>query len=203
MMPTRRSLLLVLTCVTATAGARDAYADAASAATDFISQLMQKLASVVNSDQPNGQKQAALEQLVDTSVDVPEVARFCLGRFWRIATQAQQEQYVDVFHRTLVNSVAGKVGEYRGVSYTIGRASPRDDTIVVPTTVTRPSNAPSKVEWIVSTASGAPKIVDLIAEGVSLRITQRSDYASYLARNNNSVQSLIDALRRQANNPQG
>ncbi len=29
--------------------------------------------------------------------------------------------------------------------------------------------------------SGSPKIVDVIAEGTSLRLTQRSDYASYLA----------------------
>ena len=44
---------------------------------------------------------------------------------------------------------------------------------------------------------GGPKIVDVVAEGTSLRLTQRDDYASYLARNNDSVQALIDALKRQ------
>jgi phospholipid transport system substrate-binding protein len=37
----------------------------------------------------------------------------------------------------------------------------------------------------------------MLAEGTSLRLTQRDDYYSYLARNNNSVQALIDAMRRQ------
>jgi phospholipid transport system substrate-binding protein len=54
------------------------------------------------------------------------------------------------------------------------------------------------VDWLVSTESGSPKITDLIAEGTSLRLTQRSDYSAFLARNNNSVQALIDALKQQA-----
>jgi phospholipid transport system substrate-binding protein len=38
----------------------------------------------------------------------------------------------------------------------------------------------------------------VIAEGTSLRLTQRSDYAAFLSRNGNSVQALIDALKQQA-----
>ena len=49
-----------------------------------------------------------------------------------------------------------------------------------------------------STQSGGLKIIDVIAEGTSLRLTQRSDYSSYLAHNNNSVQALINALKQQA-----
>ena len=53
------------------------------------------------------------------------------------------------------------------------------------------------MEWIISEATGSPKIVDVVAEGTSLRLTQRSDYAAFLARNNNNVQALIDAMRHQ------
>jgi phospholipid transport system substrate-binding protein len=38
----------------------------------------------------------------------------------------------------------------------------------------------------------------VIAEGTSMRLTQRDDYASFLARNNGDVEALIAALRRQA-----
>jgi phospholipid transport system substrate-binding protein len=202
-MPTRRLLLASLTWVAAALGAPRARADAAATATGLINGLMRNLVEVVNGGQPREEKQAAIGKLVDADVDVAEVARFCLGRFWRTATPAQQREYVDLFHRTLVTSVTGKVGDYKGVTYTMGHAEPRDDTVDVPTIVTRSGNQPNKIEWIVSLATGAPKVVDVVTEGVSLRLTQRSDYASYLERNNNSVQALIDALRRQANNPQG
>ncbi len=37
----------------------------------------------------------------------------------------------------------------------------------------------------------------MVAEGTSLRLTQRSDYASYLSRNNNNIDALITAMQQQ------
>ena len=53
------------------------------------------------------------------------------------------------------------------------------------------------MQWIVSTASGRPKIIDVQAEGVSLRLTQRNDYSAFMTRNGNNVDALLDAMRRQ------
>jgi phospholipid transport system substrate-binding protein len=41
------------------------------------------------------------------------------------------------------------------------------------------------------------RIIDVVAEGVSLRLTQRSDYAAFLTRNNNDIDSLMRAMRQQ------
>jgi phospholipid transport system substrate-binding protein len=203
-MVTRRTLLASLAALAvAPVGTRHARADNADAAGAFIDKLLHDLTTIVNAPGPIGEKRAALEKIVDATVDVTAVARFCLGRFWRMATDAQRREYTDLFHRVLVISVTGKVGDYKGVSFTVGRSTPRDDEIGVATVVTRPGNVPNKVEWLVSTAGGSPKIVDVIAEGVSLRLTQREDYAAYLARNNNNVQALIDAMRQQAEIPRG
>jgi phospholipid transport system substrate-binding protein len=153
---------------------------------------------VVNGSGAAAAKQAALEKLIDRDVDISAVARFCLGRFWRSATPAQQTDYTGLFRSVLVKNITGKVGEYQGVTMTVGKAQARDDDVAVSSVVTRPNNAPSKVDWVVSAAGGAPKVIDVIAEGTSLRLTQRSDYASFLSRNNNDVQALIDAMRSQA-----
>jgi len=201
-MPTRR-LLVATIAVLAAIGVPRAQADAAETASAFVDNLLRDLAEVINTDRPRTDKQAALEKLVDASVDVEEVARFCLGRYWRMATPEQRREYIAIFRQVLLTSVTGKIGDYRGVSYTIGRTAPRDDSVDVLTILNRPGSAPNKVDWIVRTANGSPKIIDFVAEGVSLRMTQRSDYASYIERNNNNVQALIDALRRQANSPQG
>lgn len=65
------------------------------------------------------------------------------------------------------------------------------------TTVMRPNNPPANVAWVVGNGGGNPKIIDVIAEGTSMRLTQRSDYSAYLSRHNNNVQELIDAMRQQ------
>ena len=201
-MQKRRTLLAILTAIAIAGGAGGARADTAGTAASFIDKLMRDLTAVINDSNPLRERQAALEKLVDANVDVTEVARFCLGRFWRVATPPQQREYLVLFHRVLVNSVTEKLGDYKGVTYSVGHGMPRDEIVSVPTIVNRPGTAPNKVEWVVSMANGSPKIIDVIAEGVSLRLTARSDYASYLQRNNNDVQALIDALRRQASNPQ-
>ncbi len=76
-------------------------------------------------------------------------------------------------------------------------SSVRGTDAYVGTVVQRPNNAPNNVRWVVSTRQRQPEIVDVVAEGTSLRLTQRSDYASFLNHNGNSIDSLLGAMRRQ------
>jgi phospholipid transport system substrate-binding protein len=172
----------------------EAATDSASA---FVKSTGEQLVAVVNGAGSIQDKRPKLARIVEAAVDVDGVAKFCLGRFWRTATPEQQKQYMALFHDVLVNSVTGNLGDYQGVRLTVGRTQQREDTQVVTTTVERPNNPPSQVDWVVSQDSGKPKIVDVVAEGTSLRLTQRSDYAAYLSRNGNNVQALIDAMRQQ------
>jgi phospholipid transport system substrate-binding protein len=166
-------------------------------AVDFVRATGDHLVAVINGNMPAADKRQTLAKIIDAAVDVNGVAQFCLGRFWRTASSKEQQEYTQLFHAVLVNNISAKLGEYQGVKFTVGRAEDRDDNQVVSTTVERPNNAPTEVQWIISQASGAPRIVDVVAEGTSLRLTQRSDYAAYLTRNNNSVQALIEAMRQQ------
>jgi phospholipid transport system substrate-binding protein len=63
--------------------------------------------------------------------------------------------------------------------------------------VERPNNPPTNVDWVISNPTSDPKIIDVIAEGTSLRLTQRQDYASYLNRNNNDIDALLNAMSQQ------
>ena len=200
---TRRSLICAASAV-AFAGVmlgRVPVARAQDAAAAFIEQTGRALIAAVNGNEPAAERKQMLQGVIDRTVDVNDVARFCLGRFWRDATPQQQQQYTALFHQVLVNNITGKVGDYKGVSFVIGRSNPRGNDVSVSSVVTRPGNEPSRVDWLVSSASGAPKIIDVIAEGTSLRLTQRDDYSAFLARNGNNLQALIDAMRRQAAGP--
>lgn len=174
--------------------ARAATPDAAAA---FVDQMLRDLLAIANGAEPQPAKRAALARVIEQRVDVDAVARFCLGRFWRTASPQQQADYTVLFRRVLVKNVSERVGEYQGVTYSLGRALQREGDITVSSIVNRPGNAPNKVDWVVD-GEGPPRVIDVVAEGTSLRLTQRSDYAAFLARNGNNVQALIDALRQQA-----
>jgi phospholipid transport system substrate-binding protein len=166
-------------------------------ASAFIKGVGDQLVGIVNGPESDREKRAKLTAVIDNAVDVDGVARFCLGRFWRTASADQQHRYLTLFHQVLVNNITAKIGEYRGVRFQMGRTQQRDDDAVVSTVVERPNNPPTNVDWVVSNPGSDPKIIDVIAEGTSMRLTQRQDYAAYLSQHNNNIDALIDAMRQQ------
>jgi phospholipid transport system substrate-binding protein len=193
----RTALYLTAACLTALAvpGARAQTPEQAAA---FVQNLGNQLVGIVNGPGSTEQKSAALTRVIDSSVDVAGVGRFCLGRFWRVATPQQQREYETLFRKVLISSITSKIGDYQGVRFTIGRTTPRPEGQVVATTIAGPKKPPAEVDWVVRNVDGSPKIVDVVAEGTSLRLTQRDDYASFIVQHNDSVQALIDAMQRQA-----
>ena len=192
-LPTRRAVLALPAVLALASGPTRA----ASAPAAFIRATGDALVKVLNGPDPEAEKSAALQRIIDQRVDVDGIARFCLGRFWHVATPAERTEYEKLFRRVLVLNVTAKVGAYKGVAFTIGRAVPRAEGTMVATTVTRPGQAPAEVDWLVKPVDGQDRIIDVVAEGTSLRVTQRSDYASYISRHGGNVGALIAALRHQ------
>jgi phospholipid transport system substrate-binding protein len=166
--------------------------------TAFVKSMGDQLVAVVNGPGTDAEKKAKLQTLVDQGVDVDGIARFCLGRFVRLATPAQLATYMQLFHGVLMRSITGHLGDYQGVGFTVDKSAARDGGTIVSTTVTRPNNAPAKVDWVIADVNGQPKIEDVIAEGTSMRLTQQSDYAGFIAQNNNDIGALIAAMQKQA-----
>jgi phospholipid transport system substrate-binding protein len=96
----------------------------------------------------------------------------------------------------LVTKIAGHLGEYQGVQVSLGLARASEDTEIVITKVERPNNPPTRIDWVIATNTGGPKIVDLLAEGTSLRLTQAADFTAYLARHQYNIHELIEGMRQ-------
>ncbi|MDA8051360.1 MAG: ABC transporter substrate-binding protein [Rhodospirillales bacterium] len=195
-MPRRRSLVLAVLLLLLTRPAQAAGEVAEARA--FVQRTGDAILAVINGPGSAAEKRSKFTRIVDGTVDVDGVAKFALGRFWRVATPAQRKTYLSLFRQYLVFNVTGRLSQYKGTTFTIGRVEPMNGDIAVTTTLHVPNSSPTDLQWIVSFASGSPKIVDLVAEGTSLRVTQRSDYASVITRNGGqNVQALLDAMRQQ------
>jgi phospholipid transport system substrate-binding protein len=166
-------------------------------ATAFVTAAGSRLVAAINGTGTLEQRHQVLGGIIDDAVDVNGVAHFCLGRFWRTATAAQQQQYLGLFRNALVVNIASKIGEYQGVRFTVGATQDRDAGELVSTVVERPNNPPVNVQWVVANATTDPKVIDVIAEGTSLRITQRDDYAAFLGQHGDSIDALLGAIRQQ------
>ena len=174
-------------------------ADPAPAA-PFIQRTGRELGALVAANPDPAARRDRLASFLDRVVDVDGLARFCLGRYWQAATPAQRTEYRRLFRIVLANSVASRLGAATaGVAQVqTGRPEWKSDEISVPTLVERPNNRPNRVVWFVVPAGDSYRIVDVAAEGISLRQTQRSDYTAFLSRNNGDLAALLRALEQQA-----
>ena len=198
-MLTRRSLLLstIAAGLVLAVTPHLARAQGGQDATAFVVKLGTDLVNIINGPGSYDDKKARLRPIIETAVDVDGIARFCLGRFARTATPAQVQEFTRLFHDVLMNNIFGKIGEFQGVTFSPTTTSQREQDMVVGTTIRRPNQQANNVQWVVTPVGGQFKIVDVVAEGTSLRLTQRSDYAAYMQRNNNDVGALIGAMRQQ------
>ncbi len=177
---------------------RAAAAIDAPRASTFIQTTGNELVSAINSGAPVASRREAVAAVLRRAVDIEGVGRFILGRFWRVATPAEQQEYTKLFEDTLIHNLASRFGEYQGVKFTLGRSQANtEDDVMVSTTVERPNTAAFTLDWRVADIGGQPRIIDMIAEGTSLRLTQRSEYASVIQRNGGQVSALLAAMRQQ------
>jgi phospholipid transport system substrate-binding protein len=198
----RRSLLLAAaTLAGGLAGPRMAGAQQVdiARATAFIQQTGDEMVAAINAaGAPVTQRRERVAQILRRAVDVEGVGRFILGRWWRNATAEQQQEYLHLFEQVLIANLAARFGEFQGVRFAMGRTQARtEEDALVNTVVERPNTPAFALDWRVADVGGQPKVVDVIAEGTSLRLTTRSEYSSVITRNGGNVASLLVAMRQQ------
>lgn len=175
--------------------------DAALAgAKGFIQRMTDKgIAFLSNPEMSQADRKAAFRDLLRSNFDLTTIGRFTLGKYWKTASKAEQQEYLKLFERSIVESYARRFAEYQGQSVHVKGAAPAtgDDTIV--TTVLEAPNGGQdvQVDWRVRKSGKSYKIVDVVVEGVSMAVTQRSDFASVIQRGGGGVSVLIDHLRAQ------
>ena len=76
-----------------------------------------------------------------------------------------------------------------------GSRSDGDGVIVSTDVISSGSTSPLRMDWRLVNDNGAYKINDVIIEGISMAVTQRSEFASVVQRNGGQVRGLIVLMR--------
>jgi phospholipid transport system substrate-binding protein len=192
----RRGLLPLAAALLAPATARAAVEPARAA--EFIRTTGDRLVGIINSGAPLDRRRAQVAEVLRGAVDIEGVGRFILGRWWNVATEAERREYLSLFQDILIRNLSSRFGELEGVRFSLGRTQTRaEDDVLVSTEVVQPGAAPFALDWLVGEVGNQPKVVDVIAEGASLRLTTRSEYSAVISRNGGRVGPLLDLMRQQ------
>ena len=121
----------------------------------FINNLSNQVHVLVRNTSPE-QKLAGFRELFREYFDVPGLGRFVLGRFWRILTPSEQQEFLVLFENYVVHTYSERLSEYDsdgGVLRVTG-SRPDPDGAIVSSEIIRVSGradqgrlAPDGVEW--------------------------------------------------------
>lgn len=173
------------------------------AAETLVDGMAKQAISIINkaAHNPKAKEAAKVEfrTILQQNFDVPAIARFTLGRYWRVATPAQQKEYTGLLQRVILNKYADRMLESSGKSAVVNGSQKLNakDSVVNMTIQGKTGEAPVALAWRVrqATPKDAAKVIDLAVEGVSMSVTHRGDFTSTIDSNGGKVQALIDALK--------
>lgn len=168
-------------------------------ATAFVQAAGNELVAAINDPALDlAARRARVAATLRRTIDIEGTGRFILGRYTRQASPAELQEYLRLFDDIIVRNLSARFGEYRGVRFSLGRSQQRtEEDALVNTIIERPNSPAFSLDWRVSEVNGQPKVVDVIAEGTSLRLTTRSEYSAVIQRNGGRVAALLDAMRNQ------
>ena len=160
----------------------------------FVENLSKNALEIITSKESNSQKEKKLTDLFVSSVDTKWIARFAIGRYWNDATNEQRTKYVEMHKKFLLNSYIPKFKEYTNQQIKILKASEEGEgEYIVETKIIPADGKEINVSYKVRKGDGGKYMIyDVVAEGVSLITTQRSDFASVLSRE--GIEALIEKL---------
>ena len=162
----------------------------------FMHQLWDRAAELLNHKTEPAIRRARFRQLFYEDFDGSGIARFVLGRYWRTASEQEQREFVKLFEDYLVYVYTARLANFGAGSFNIrGSRSDGDGVIVSTDVISAGSTSPIRIDWRLVNNNGVYKINDVIVEGISMAVTQRSEFAAILQRNGGQVRSLIALMR--------
>jgi phospholipid transport system substrate-binding protein len=179
----------------------------AAAAEEVVRRLVDQVLRLLGEGGVDNLDQNDLLSVLDEGTDLTLLGRLVLGRYWREANQRQRTEYLQLFRhymlQTLVQRLRQYVGSdlgYVGERFQIIASRPVGERdVLVQSRVAPPSAQPLRVDWRLRERPGEPVIIDLIVEGISLLVTQRSEFAAVLERG--GVDGLLTELRARVTQP--
>jgi len=196
---TRRLFLTLVALIIASTSLTTASDAIAADANGFMNQLWGQTVEVLSNKVPRAERLMRFRQLFQADFDGPGIARFVLGRYWRSASEQEQQEYLKLFEDYVVFVYGTRLSNFNGETFKmLGSRTDESGTIVSTDIISPSGEAPIKVDWRLIADHGSFKINDVIIEGISMLVTQRSEFASVIQRHGGQVGGLLELMRERA-----
>ena len=166
----------------------------------FMNELWTRAVEVLSKKLPVEERLARFRQLFHADFDGPGIARFVLGHYWRSASPEEQQEYMRLFEDYVVFVYGTRLSNFSGETFKVRGTRTDGNGTIVSTDILNPGGEPPiKVDWRLVSDNGAFKINDVVIEGISMMMTQRSEFASVIQRHGGQIGGLLVLMREKTN----
>jgi phospholipid transport system substrate-binding protein len=162
--------------------------------------LVESLVADVNAVIASGKSEAEMlrdfEGIFDRYADVPTIARYALGSDARAASPAQLQRFTAAFRTYIARKYGRRFREFIGGRIVVVEARNVPNGVEVETTAILQGEAPFRVDFQVSDASGRPAFFNIIIEGVNMLLSERTEIQAMLDQRGRDIDRLSEAIAR-------
>ena len=164
----------------------------------FLGALAREAIAVLSDDAlDRAGREDAFRKLLRRGFDLPAVSRFVLGRYWRRANVMEREEFTELFEDYVVATYGRRLGRYGGYFLKVsGQRADGNNGAIVHSKIGAGKGPVIKVDWRLTRHAEGWRVVDIMVEGVSLALAQRSEFAAVIRGSGGRVSGLLAKLRK-------
>ncbi len=141
-------------------------------------------------------RERAFRELLTAGFDVKAISRFVLGRYWRKATEAERAEFTGLFEDLIVATYSKKFLDYSGQTLKVEAIREENEKMAsVASRIRRQGGEAIRIDWRLLRRGGSWRIVDVVVEGMSMVLSQRSEYVSVIKADGGKIEGLLVKLR--------
>lgn len=174
---------------------------AANPAIEFMNNLAQEvIEDGIQKAQTHEEREAFIHEKFTTILDLKSIGQFVLGTYWKKADETQRAAFLDAFTELLTKTWSDRFGMYSGqeVVFSGTRNAQQKNQLYVDSSI--PGEPPVEIVWRIRPKGKGYVIIDIVIENVSMAMSYRSEYTTFLQQHQGNLQDLIDELNRKAQN---
>ena len=171
------------------------------AANNLVTEMMVEVESILAQDSNHEMKRTKkVSALFDRYFDLPTIAKFSAGPYWRAADATQKATYEAVIRDVIIGTVVRNFDQLSGLKFTITGSQAKGKNLVLVNGTFAGLNAqqpPIAVGWrVVISDKASPLILDVEIENISMLVTQKQENIAIIRQNKGQFASLINAMKQ-------
>jgi phospholipid transport system substrate-binding protein len=154
-------------------------ADRVRATTDQVLKVLQD--PQFKSESRKEQRSELLKQAIYPRFDFAEMAKRSLGAQWQKRSEAEQQEFVQLFTQVLEGAYVDTIASYNGEKIILGKETQDGNFADVSTKIVTAKGEEIAVDYKLHQTAGDWKIYDVVVENISLVSNYRSQFNRVIA----------------------